>query len=174
MKKASIVLTLGLLIFAACNKMPQETIPLPEGEVLKMEPVSAAQWEALRIEDTNWMSVFCLRKKSGVWEEYPESVAYRFSVPDEVEYYSRIHSGEHGVDGGTLTHGVYKWSFDAASSSLVINTEPLSENGWEESYTILDAGSDSFFLMRNVKKGDLLSSVSWILYKFVRVENVEI
>jgi hypothetical protein len=163
-----VLLTLGLLL-AACNKMPQENIPLPEGETMQMEPITKVQWEALRIEDGQWASVYCMRKKWGEWEEYPESVAYRFSLPDAVEYYSRIHNGREGVDGGgELTRANYKWRFDAESSSVVITT---SEK-WDESYTVLDAGADSFYLLRNVKDGDLLSSVSWILYKFVRVDKI--
>ena len=67
-----------------------------------------------------------------------------------------------------MTRANYNWRFDAESSTVVINT---SEK-WEESYTVLDAGVDSFYLLRNVKDGDLLYSVSWILYKFVRVDKI--
>ena len=157
--------TLGVL-FVACSKMPQETIPLPQGESLQKEPITKAQWDALNIEDGQWVSEYCLRKQWGSWEEYPETVTYRFTLPDKVEYNSSIDKGQHGKDGAVATYATLTWRFDADSSMLIINTS----DKWTESYTILDAGADSFYLLRNVKQdGDLLSSVSWILYKFVRV-----
>lgn len=157
--------TLGVL-FVACSKMPQETIPLPQGESLQKEPITKAQWDALNIEDGQWVSEYCLRKQWGSWEEYPETVTYRFSLPDEVEYIQQILSGRQGQDGTVASRASLKWRFDEDDSSLVI----ITSEEWKETYTVLDAGADSFYLLRNVKQdGDLLSSVSWILYKFVRV-----
>jgi hypothetical protein len=158
---AGIVLIVG--IAASCHKINVGEIPLPEGEVLNNVPVSLDQWAELAINEGYWDLDYCFRKKNGVWEnDNTIEIRYTFYLPDKVDYYLANHHYNKepgGPDGGDMELTTLEWHFDIDSSVMTIG---------DEFFKMLDAGRDTFFLLRDVNKTDPLSSVSWILYKFSR------
>ena len=147
----------------ACNKVDLENVPLPEGETIKNEPVTEAQWGALQLDNGSWELQYCFQKENGKWNKKDKlAIHYAFSLPDQVAYSIDYLQDSPDLDGG-CDKGTDKWSFDLASSSIMISGI---------NYKMVDAGADSFFLVQNAKEDvrNALSSTSASLYKFVRVQ----
>ena len=140
------------LAAVACDKVNLDNVPLSEGEIVNNEPVTKAQWDALKIEEGQWILKYYYKKEWGEWKKDERiSIRYAFTLPDQV-HWTKDFKGP----GDAGDRGIDKWSFDSETSTLTIS---------EIEYKMIDVSADSFSLVFH----SALNSPSTKLYNFVRI-----